>query len=501
MALPEIVTREEWLAARRTLLTKEKELTRARDALNAERRRLPMVEVTEDYRFTGPDGDVGLLDLFEGRRQLVVHHFMWNVDLDEDGVEHPRDVGCPSCSATADDIAHLEHLHAADTTLAAVTRAPFGKIAAFRERMGWTFPWYSSEGSRFNYDFWATVDDRVAPVLLNFRDEAELLAAGVDWGPHRRGDHPGVSAFLRDGRSGVPHVVGVRPCPRGHRHDPGLPRPHRPGSPGGVGGAGRAGRGTRSERGRARPAVPRRVPARRRCPRHPTPMRVSADDPTAVGAQARGPGRRARLLRPRGGQLRAPDDHDRRRGRPDPAVAQGRHGLFADGVAGRGPVLDVGCGPGQVTAYLVERGVDASGVDLSPRMIEHARRLYPHCTFAAASATELELAESSLAGVMGWWSLFNLPRDVLPQVLASFARALMPGGLLIVATHVGGDDLVRTEAYGGVPVSWTTHRWQPEQLTTLIEQAGLRPVAEVRLHPDGDQLQGPGVVVVARRDG
>jgi SAM-dependent methyltransferase len=173
---------------------------------------------------------------------------------------------------------------------------------------------------------------------------------------------------------------------------------------------------------------------------------------------------------------------------------------FADGVAGRGPVLDVGCGPGQVTAYLVERGVDASGVDLSPRMVEHARRLHPHCSFAVASATELELAESSLAGVMGWWSLFNLPRDVLPQVLTSFARALMPGGQLIVATHVGSDDLVRTEAYGGVPVRWTTHRWQPEQLTALIEQAGLRLVAEVRLHPDGRQLWGPGVVVVARRD-
>jgi SAM-dependent methyltransferase len=174
--------------------------------------------------------------------------------------------------------------------------------------------------------------------------------------------------------------------------------------------------------------------------------------------------------------------------------------VFADAVAGRGPVLDVGCGPGTVTDYLVERGVDASGVDLSPRMIEHARRLHPHCHFAVASATELELADSSLGGVMGWWSLFNLPRDVLPQVLTSFAHALVPGGHLIVATHVGSDDLVRTEAYGGVPVRWTTHRWQPEELTALIERAGLRLVAEVRLHPDDRQLWGPGVVVVARRD-
>ena len=175
--------------------------------------------------------------------------------------------------------------------------------------------------------------------------------------------------------------------------------------------------------------------------------------------------------------------------------------VFADAVAGRGPVLDVGCGPGQVTAYLVERGVDASGVDLSPRMVENARRLHPHCTFSTASATELDLAESSLAGVLGWWSLFNLPRDVLPPVLTTFARALRPAGQLIVATHVGSDDLVREEAYGGVPVSWTTHRWQPEQLLALIEQAGLRPVAEVRLHPDGRQVWGPGVVIVAQRDG
>lgn len=175
--------------------------------------------------------------------------------------------------------------------------------------------------------------------------------------------------------------------------------------------------------------------------------------------------------------------------------------VFAAAVAGQGPVLDVGCGPGAVTGYLVERGVDASGVDLSPRMIEHARRLHPHCSFAAASATELEPADASLAGILGWWSLFNLPRDVLPQVLCSFARALVPGGHLLVATHVGSDDLARTEAYGGVPVSWTTHRWQPEQLTTLIEQAGLRLVADVRLHPDGHQFWGPGVVVMARRDG
>lgn len=172
--------------------------------------------------------------------------------------------------------------------------------------------------------------------------------------------------------------------------------------------------------------------------------------------------------------------------------------VFADAVGGLGPVLDVGCGPGTVTAYLADRGLDVSGVDLSPRMIEHARRLYPRCRFAVASSTELELADSSLGGVLGWWSLFNLPRDVLPQVLSSFARALVPGGQLIVATHVGDDDVARSEAYGGVAVTWTTYQWRPEQLAALIEQAGLRPVAELRLPADGPI--GPTVVLVAQRD-
>ena len=172
--------------------------------------------------------------------------------------------------------------------------------------------------------------------------------------------------------------------------------------------------------------------------------------------------------------------------------------VFADAVGGLGPVLDVGCGPGTVTAYLVERGVDASGVDLSPRMIEHARRRYPHCSFDVGSSTDLELADASFGGLLGWWSLFNLPRDVLPRVLASFARALVPAGQLMIATHVGDRDLLRTEAYGGVPGRWTTYQWRPEQLGELVERVGLRPVAELRLPPDGPS--GPTVVLVARRD-
>ncbi len=199
LSLPDVVTRDEWLAARKALLAKEKAATKARDELNAERRRLPMVRVDKPYEFEGPDGKASLLDLFDGRRQLIVHHFMWNYDVLADGTEVPKDIGCPSCSATADNIGHLAHLHARATTLVAVSRVPQSYIGPFRARMGWTFPWYSSAGSDFNHDFHATVDERVAPVLLNYRTEDELAGVGFEWGPARRGDYPGISTFLRDG--------------------------------------------------------------------------------------------------------------------------------------------------------------------------------------------------------------------------------------------------------------------------------------------------------------
>ena len=172
--------------------------------------------------------------------------------------------------------------------------------------------------------------------------------------------------------------------------------------------------------------------------------------------------------------------------------------VYAEAVRGLGPVLDVGCGPGTVTAYLAERGVDVSGVDLSPRMIEHARRLHPECRFSVSSSTELELAEASYGGLMGWWSLFNLPRDVLAQVLANYAQALVPGGQVIIGTHVGDGEVQRTECYGGVPVNWTTYRWQPEQLAAVIEGTGLRLTADLRL--PRDDFSGPGVILVAKRD-
>jgi SAM-dependent methyltransferase len=170
---------------------------------------------------------------------------------------------------------------------------------------------------------------------------------------------------------------------------------------------------------------------------------------------------------------------------------------FAEEVRRLGPALDVGCGPGMVTAHLAGLGVDASGVDLSPRMVSHARRLHPGLRFSVASATDLRLEGASLGGVLGWWSLFNLPRDVLPGVLGSFARALVPGGQVLLGTHVGDGDVVRTEAYGGVPVSWTTHLWRPERLAALLADAGLEPVAELRLPVDASGR--PQVLLAARR--
>ncbi len=194
--VPEVVSREEWLIAREELLSREKELTRHRNEVNAARRRLPMVRIDKPYTFEGPDGAVTLPQLFEGRPQLVMHHFMWINDIDADGSEHPRDAGCASCSSAADGIGNVRQLNVRNTTLVAVTRAPYKKIAAFRDRMGWTFPWYSSAGGDFNYDFHATVDDRMAPVRIFYRTEAQMAEAGQPWTKGMRGDWPGISAFL-----------------------------------------------------------------------------------------------------------------------------------------------------------------------------------------------------------------------------------------------------------------------------------------------------------------
>jgi predicted dithiol-disulfide oxidoreductase (DUF899 family) len=194
MALPEIVSRAEWLQARTELLEREKQLTRQRDALSADRRRLPMVEITKDYRFEGPDGAAALLDLFDGRRQLIVVHFMFHPDWDE---------GCSSCTAGADEIAEglRSHLAVRDTTLAYVSRAPLAKLDRYKTQRGWTFPWYSSLDSDFNYDFDVTLDRSRGDVAYNYRSAAEHEAHGTGYyvAEDASGENPGLSCFLRDG--------------------------------------------------------------------------------------------------------------------------------------------------------------------------------------------------------------------------------------------------------------------------------------------------------------
>ncbi|MFB4289561.1 DUF899 domain-containing protein [Nonomuraea sp. ATR24] len=185
--LPEVVSREEWLAARKELLAKEKELTRARDRVNAERRRLPMVRVDKPYTFDGPDGKVSLLDLFEGRSQLLIYHLMFAPDADE---------ACPACSFWIDNVGRLTHLHARGTTLAAVSRAPLDKLQRYKRRMGWTLPWYSSFGSDFNYDFHVSFDASITPVEWNYQDYDQLVRANPGWEGYT-GEEMGVSAFLR----------------------------------------------------------------------------------------------------------------------------------------------------------------------------------------------------------------------------------------------------------------------------------------------------------------
>jgi predicted dithiol-disulfide oxidoreductase (DUF899 family) len=152
MTLPKISSRDEWLAARTELLEKEKELTRRRDALNIDRRNLPMVEVEKDYVFDGPNGPAHLIDLFEGRRQLIIYHFMFDPSWDD---------GCPSCTAGTDEVSpgFLEHLHTRDTSYAMVSRAPLEKLERWKVKKGWDIPWYSSFGTDFNYDFGVTIDE------------------------------------------------------------------------------------------------------------------------------------------------------------------------------------------------------------------------------------------------------------------------------------------------------------------------------------------------------
>jgi predicted dithiol-disulfide oxidoreductase (DUF899 family) len=144
MRYPPIVSPQEWEAALGRLHAKEKQATRARDALAAERRRLPRVRIEKDYAFEGPSGKASLGDLFEGRRQLILYHFMFGPN---------QQAGCPGCSMVVDQVGHLAHLHARDTSFVLVSRAPIARIEAYRKRMGWAIPWFSSFASDFNCDF------------------------------------------------------------------------------------------------------------------------------------------------------------------------------------------------------------------------------------------------------------------------------------------------------------------------------------------------------------
>jgi predicted dithiol-disulfide oxidoreductase (DUF899 family) len=184
-------THDEWRTARLELLQAEKELTHLTDDVARRRRELPWVRLGKGYRFDTQEGEATITDLFHGRSQLLVYHFMFDPGWDE---------GCPSCSGIADgfDTTYL-HLLAHDVAFTAVSRAPLKKLLAYRDRMGWSFPWASSGGSDFNYDFHVTIDSAVAPVEYNYRDQARLEEAEVAWRDWS-GEQPGMSAFaLEDG--------------------------------------------------------------------------------------------------------------------------------------------------------------------------------------------------------------------------------------------------------------------------------------------------------------
>jgi predicted dithiol-disulfide oxidoreductase (DUF899 family) len=157
MSLPEVVSREEWQMAREQLLAREKELTRRQDALNADRRRLPMVRIDKDYVFEGEAGEVSLPDLFDGCAQLVVYHAMFDPEW------HEACMGCRALMEESSSPRLITRLKGRDTSFVRISLAPYAKIAAYREARGWTFPWYSSYGSDFNRDFEATVGPKEAP--------------------------------------------------------------------------------------------------------------------------------------------------------------------------------------------------------------------------------------------------------------------------------------------------------------------------------------------------
>jgi predicted dithiol-disulfide oxidoreductase (DUF899 family) len=199
MELNKIVSRDEWLIARKAHLAREKELTKLRDQVSAERRELPWVMIEKNYVFDTPDGKQTLADLFGGRSQLVVYHFMFGPGWKE---------GCDGCSFLADHIdgANL-HLAHHDVSLVVVSRAPLADLQAFKRRMGWRFKWVSSYGSDFNYDFHVTSDEAIAAVEYNYIDKAELLRKGEPW--FTEGENHGLSVFYKNARGDVFHTYST----------------------------------------------------------------------------------------------------------------------------------------------------------------------------------------------------------------------------------------------------------------------------------------------------
>jgi len=184
---PPIVSREHWLAQRMALLAREKELTRQYDLVNAERRRLPMVKIDKEYLFAGPRGATRLPDVFAGRRQLIVYHFMFDPSWEK---------GCPGCTSMIDGLGNLSLLNKRDTTFVVVSRAPKPKLDAFKATKGWTVDWYSSFGSDFNYDFHVSLDPKIAPAEYNYRTKAEMAAA-KGHAVQMEGEEHGLSVFFR----------------------------------------------------------------------------------------------------------------------------------------------------------------------------------------------------------------------------------------------------------------------------------------------------------------
>ena len=171
--------------------------------------------------------------------------------------------------------------------------------------------------------------------------------------------------------------------------------------------------------------------------------------------------------------------------------------LFTDLVneAGGGPVADIGCGPGYVAGHLHDAGVEVFGIDLSPEMIAIARHDYPHLRFEVGSMTDLQLADSSLAGIVAFWSIVHVPDDAMPGVCEQFSRVLRPGAPLLVGFHVGDETRHRTEGYSGRPINLDSFRRRPSTVAGWLRDAEFTIEAEFVMRPDDDV---PGAILFAR---